>query len=778
MPHVLRRLLSFTLALSIVTPSFAATKNANRAVAADHAGSGFHETDIPTPIQPDVERLSEQDAPLDLSGWTEVEGTAEDAVVGGDLRVVDFAPHPSAGAPTARPDMSVQGAPSPARIETQAVDSRGAAGVSMAPSPLTPPLLPRARSHVDFDGRDGRPEDAELLRAVLADGTIQPNGARVNPFVFHARPQAGGEILFKARNAGLEGFQWSKSEIEQSMGHGSLLHHADGDYFDYVERLLAPAAHIPFVGEAMALLRSVRASAMDRTAKDGRLGWIVENLLARLRARLRGAAPSFWAKKARMYEIYSGVFNLPGWRQWRGRPAGATEKLFKDFSAEDLARIKEDGFDAIWFMGVFPVGERGRHGAGSLYSIRKYSPNPELGSVEDFRAFSQRAKSAGLKVIIDFVPNHTSMDSEMLDQHPEWFIHREVEGDPQHAPEGHFPYFSRAWNRWVWVSYAGYDSWGRKAYWLDVAQINVMQQGLRDFVVGMLQGWTDDGADGFRVDMAYQVTDRYFTRNWGLAPLGKEFLRDVISRVRERRPDIGFIAETYDLRDELSAMGFDAVYNKNDMDKAAGQYGWYDAWMHQDLHSIREAIRNVSFLTSQEGSAAGTQFIGNHDEAAPQVQYDDRGRPISGLGKLWKAAAVLTLMIPGSLLFYGSQEIGFNRPDPNDFPKSISFKSREPIDWDGYAAAHPEYWPFFHGLLEQSRQALQDGATIMKPLEPVGGGEPWVGFLLRSELLSGPRYAVLGNPTDRELRVRIDDARLKVHLETTLAPGDGRVIRL
>ena len=92
-----------------------------------------------------------------------------------------------------------------------------------------------------------------------------------------------------------------------------------------------------------------------------------------------------------------------------GRPAGPGGAFFPDFQAQDLRDIKSEGFDTLWVMGIFPIGKRNAFGTagGSPYSVLDHEGvHPDLGTFEDFRAFVGRAHAAGLKVIIDFIPNH------------------------------------------------------------------------------------------------------------------------------------------------------------------------------------------------------------------------------------------------------------------------------------------------------------------------------------------------------------------------------------
>lgn len=92
----------------------------------------------------------------------------------------------------------------------------------------------------------------------------------------------------------------------------------------------------------------------------------------------------------------------------------------------DLDRIKALGVDIVWLMPIHPLGEKARKGSlGSPYAIRDYrAVNPEYGTLEDFRYLVDEIHARGMRCIIDVVYNHTSPDSVLASEHPEWFYHK------------------------------------------------------------------------------------------------------------------------------------------------------------------------------------------------------------------------------------------------------------------------------------------------------------------------------------------------------------------
>lgn len=115
-----------------------------------------------------------------------------------------------------------------------------------------------------------------------------------------------------------------------------------------------------------------------------------------------------WVYDATIYEVNTRQFTPEG--------------TFNAF-ATHLPRLKELGVDILWFMPIQTIGEKDRKGTlGSYYSINNYKEvNSEFGSLDDFRNVVKKAHDLGLKVILDWVPNHTSRDHAWTTEHPDWY---------------------------------------------------------------------------------------------------------------------------------------------------------------------------------------------------------------------------------------------------------------------------------------------------------------------------------------------------------------------
>ena len=150
----------------------------------------------------------------------------------------------------------------------------------------------------------------------------------------------------------------------------------------------------------------------------------------------------------------------------------------------DLDRVKALGTDIIWLLPIHPTGEKNRKGSlGSPYAIRDYrAVNPEFGTLDDFRHLVDAIHARGMKCIIDVVYNHTSPDSWLAENHPEWFYHK---------PDGSLG--------------------NRFGDWWDVADLDYSHPELWDYQIETLKTWARL-VDGFRCDVAPLVPLEFWKR--------------------------------------------------------------------------------------------------------------------------------------------------------------------------------------------------------------------------------------------------------------------------
>ena len=285
----------------------------------------------------------------------------------------------------------------------------------------------------------------------------------------------------------------------------------------------------------------------------------------------------------------------------------------------ELPRLAELGVDILWLMPVQPIGLEERKGElGSPYSIRDYrAVNPELGSMDDMRAFIDAAHALGLHVILDWVANHSAWDSPLVDAHPDWYS-RNWRGEIQPPPS---------------------------TDWSDVADFDYTNPDLRDYMAESMAFWIRDvGFDGFRCDVA------------GFVPI--DFWERVRAELDAIRPV--FMLAEWEQRD-LHRDAFDATYawtwNNIVHDVAMGQA---DAGALRGYYFYEEA-------NSWPRDAYRMRYTSNHD------QNSWEGTQFERFGDALEAAIVLSFTGSGIPLIYNGQEAG------NE--DRLAFFQRDPIQW-------------------------------------------------------------------------------------------------
>ncbi|MBN2175664.1 MAG: alpha-amylase [Bacteroidales bacterium] len=277
------------------------------------------------------------------------------------------------------------------------------------------------------------------------------------------------------------------------------------------------------------------------------------------------------------------------------------EGTIKAFEAH-LQRLKDLGVGILWFMPIQPIGKKNRKGTlGSYYSIRNYTEvNPEFGTLDDFKSLVQKIHDLGMKVIIDWVANHTAWDHHWTVDYPEYYDRDE---------KGNFKPPVKDWEDVIHLDYGNPDLWN--------AMIDAMKF------------WINEaGIDGFRCDMAHLVTTLF----WNRARQVLDVMKPVYMLAE---------SENYDLLE----YAFDTIYNWKLMhamnDIASGKIS---------ANNLAEVIVN-EFQYLPEG-ASSLNFTSNHDENSWQ------GSAIERLHYYLEPLTVLTFMIPGRPLIYSGQEAG------------------------------------------------------------------------------------------------------------------------
>ena len=289
---------------------------------------------------------------------------------------------------------------------------------------------------------------------------------------------------------------------------------------------------------------------------------------------------------------------------------------------ERLAFLRSVGVDALWLMPIYPIGEEGRKGSlGSYYSIRDYKAiNPEFGTDADFRKFVDAAHALGMKVLLDWVANHTARDARWIDEKPADWYERDEQGVAK------IPW---DWSDTAKLNYANHDVW--------LGEIDAMRYWVEEFKV-----------DGFRCDMAM------------LVPI--EFWQEASVELHRIKPDVFMLAEAEE--DNL----FDAAFNMS--------YQWN---IHHIMVDIAKGARRVwdlrnamhSERTRYPREAMRLSFTSNHDENSWSGSEQER------FGAALEVMTALTFLMPSTMpLIYTGQEVGYNH--------SFEFFERDAIPEGAY----------------------------------------------------------------------------------------------
>ena len=371
---------------------------------------------------------------------------------------------------------------------------------------------------------------------------------------------------------------------------------------------------------------------------------------------------SSWARYPTLYEINTWV-----WLAELSAKAGKPVHLDSVPSAEWDA-IAALGFDAVWLMGVWersPAGIaianrnpglledfrralpdfRPEDNVGSPYCVRGYEVDAHLGGLRGLSHARKELANRGLRLILDFVPNHVAPDHPWVTMHPEHFI----QGSAEDAVRDPASYINL--NGTVFA--CGKDPFFPA--WPDVLQLNAFQPGLRQAVTVTLSNIANQ-CDGVRCDMAMLVLNSIFERTWGHragARPATEYWVDVISAIKREHPDFLFIAEAYwDLEWELQQQGFDYCYDKR----------LYDRLEREHAESVRlHLCADVAYQNKL------LRFLENHDEPRAAATFHPAKE---------RAAAVTTSTLPGARLFHEGQFEGRKVR----LPVFLGRRPEEPVD--------------------------------------------------------------------------------------------------
>jgi len=348
-----------------------------------------------------------------------------------------------------------------------------------------------------------------------------------------------------------------------------------------------------------------------------------------------------WHRYPTLYEINTWVWLFE-----------LSQKYGQELTLSAIPAVEWDAiaayrFDAVWLMGVWERSPAGiaianedqrltedfrralpdfhpEDNVGSAYCIRSYQVDPHLGGPAGLAVARRELSSRGIKLILDYVPNHVAIDHPWLTEHPEYFILGTYD-DLRHDPAAYIEVAGMVYAR------------GRDPFfppWPDVVQLNALGPGLRQAAIETVSSIARQ-CDGIRCDMAMLVLNEIFQRTWGSragpAPV-TEYWTGIISALESNDPAFLFIAEAYwDKEWQLQQLGFDFCYDKK----------LYDLVAHDDAVNLP-----LHLAADQNYQDRLIRFIENHDEPRAAVVFSPDKQQL---------AAVIVATLPGMKLFHEGQ---------------------------------------------------------------------------------------------------------------------------
>ena len=320
-----------------------------------------------------------------------------------------------------------------------------------------------------------------------------------------------------------------------------------------------------------------------------------------------------WYAQSNIYEVNLRQYSKSG--------------SLKDFSKQ-LSRLRNMGVEILWFMPIHPIGIKGRKTTadelGSYYSVKDYKAfSIEFGTMDQWKALVKKAHAMGFKIIIDWIPNHSSPDNHWITSHPDFYV-KDANGiiiPPN--PD-----------------------------WTDTRKLNYDNRELRDSMIDAMKFWLKEtDIDGFRCDMAGDVPD--------------DFWKECIPKLRKTKKNIFMLAEGD--KPSLIEDGFDETY------------GWSAMGAMTDLYAGKKTVAQFDSVLNSDINQYPKKtyrlfFTSNHDENTWN------GTEFEKFGAAYKTFAVFTQTMYQSVpLIYSGQEV------PNK--KRLKFFVKDPIEWKAYTMA-------------------------------------------------------------------------------------------
>lgn len=343
-----------------------------------------------------------------------------------------------------------------------------------------------------------------------------------------------------------------------------------------------------------------------------------------------------------LYQVNTRVL-LSSYSRTLHRPA-----TLDDVPDAFLDAIAAAGLDWIWWLSVWQTGAEARQVSrqhpgwrseyvhtlpdlsdddigGSGFAITDYRVHDQLGGDAALARLRERMARRGLKLMLDYVPNHLGLGHHWIRSHPERFVHG-TEADLACRPQN----YTRTSGHIL--------AYGRDPHfdgWPDTVQLNFAEPTTAEAMTAELERIAQQ-CDGVRCDMAMLLEPEIYQKTWGrsMAP----FWPQAIQRARARQPSFVFLAEVYWNRERaLLEQGFDFAYDKR----------LYDHLRAGKAHLVRKHL-----LAHKDEQRRLVRFLENHDEQRAATLFD---RPQH------EAAAILAYLLPGMRFFHQGQFEGWTK---------------------------------------------------------------------------------------------------------------------
>jgi hypothetical protein len=326
----------------------------------------------------------------------------------------------------------------------------------------------------------------------------------------------------------------------------------------------------------------------------------------------------------------------------------------------EFSRWQQLGFTHIWLMGVWSVGPRSRRAcladphsasafsealpdwteedvAGWPFAISRYRVADTLGGGAALAGFRERLRKHGMRLLLDFVPNHVGLDHRWVRENPELFVQTDSERSG---------FFAQTRDDVVhWIAHGKDPNF---PCWTDTAQLDLRLRATQAALIDALLSIAER-CDGVRCDLAMLVLPDVFEGVWKEFPCSckaglaaRDFWSLAIPQIKHAHRDFLFLAEAYwGLEPSLQSLGFDFTYDKS----------FYDAVISHRTGAVERHLAGLALGIL----SAGARFLENHDEVriASLLSFEEQ-----------RAAALLLLGLPGLRLMHDGQLTGARVRNP------------------------------------------------------------------------------------------------------------------